>query len=170
MARLPRKVVESPSPEALKNQRDVALRNTVSERGGGGLGVGLGDFRGLFNLNDSMKFYNNPKSKGCHLVRPRQAGGMSQKELYETKKGQMQIPKGRDSGRLRTGWLAQICGKCPWEIWGPKLKMSQQHGTAARKANSTLSCMSRNSSTIEGSDSLPPLKNCYTSSKHCVQL
>ena len=48
MARLPRKVVESPSPEALKNHRDVALRNTVSERGGGGLWVGLGDFRGLF--------------------------------------------------------------------------------------------------------------------------
>lgn len=135
-----------------------------------GYGLDLVTSEAFSNLNDSMKFYDNPKSKGCHLVRPRQAGGMGQKELYETKKGQMQIPKGRDSGRLRTGWLAQICGKCPWEIWGPKLKMSQQHGTAARKANSTLSCMSRNSSTIEGSDSLPPLKNCCTSSKHCVQL
>ena len=41
MAQLPRKVVESPSLEVLKNHVTVALRDTVSGHGGGGLAVGL---------------------------------------------------------------------------------------------------------------------------------
>ena len=49
-----------------------------------GYGLDLVTSEAFSNLNDSMKFYDNPKSKGCHLVRPRQAGGMGQKELYKT--------------------------------------------------------------------------------------
>ena len=33
---------------------DVALRDVVSGHGGGGLMVGLGDLRGLFQLYDSI--------------------------------------------------------------------------------------------------------------------
>ena len=46
--RLPMEVVESPSLEVLKSRVDVALRDVGSGRGGGGLMVGLGDLRGLF--------------------------------------------------------------------------------------------------------------------------
>lgn len=37
---LPQEVVGSPSLEALQKHVDVALRGTVSERGGGGLALG----------------------------------------------------------------------------------------------------------------------------------
>jgi len=46
--RLPREVVESPSLEVLQNYVEVALRDVVSEHGGGGLVVGLDGFRALF--------------------------------------------------------------------------------------------------------------------------
>ena len=49
-----REVVQSPSLKMFKKCGDVALRNTVSEHGGGGLGVGLDGLRCLANLNDSM--------------------------------------------------------------------------------------------------------------------
>jgi len=45
VAQLPREVVGSPSLEVLRNCGDVALRDVVN---GDGLGVGLGDPRGLF--------------------------------------------------------------------------------------------------------------------------
>jgi len=45
---LPREVVESPSLEVLQNYVEVALRDVVSEHGGGGLVVGLDGFRALF--------------------------------------------------------------------------------------------------------------------------
>ena len=42
--RLPKEVVESPSPEVFKNCGDAALRNMVSGHGGwGGSTIGLGD-------------------------------------------------------------------------------------------------------------------------------
>jgi len=46
--RLPRGVVESPSPEEFKNRGDVALRDVVSGHSGDGLEVGLDDVNGLF--------------------------------------------------------------------------------------------------------------------------
>lgn len=42
-----REVVESPSPEVLREHVDVALRNVVSGHGGDALTVGLDDLRGL---------------------------------------------------------------------------------------------------------------------------
>ena len=42
--------MESPSWEAFKKHRDVALRDVVSEHGGDGLIVGLGDLSSLFQL------------------------------------------------------------------------------------------------------------------------
>jgi len=45
---LPKEVLESPSLEVFKNHGDVALRDVVSGYGGTGVGVGLGDLRGLF--------------------------------------------------------------------------------------------------------------------------
>ena len=48
--RLPREVMESPSREAFKKHGDVALRDVVSEHGGDGLTVGLGDLSSLFQL------------------------------------------------------------------------------------------------------------------------
>jgi len=50
VAQLPREVVPSPSLEVFQNRVDVALRNVGSGHGGGGLTVGLGDLRGLFQL------------------------------------------------------------------------------------------------------------------------
>ena len=46
--RLPMEVVESPTLEVSKKHVDVALRNTVSGHGAGGLAAGLDDLRGLF--------------------------------------------------------------------------------------------------------------------------
>ena len=46
--RLPNEVVESPSLQVLEERVDVALRNTVSGHGGGGLMVGLDVLTGLF--------------------------------------------------------------------------------------------------------------------------
>ena len=45
---LPRLVVEPLSLKVFKNRVDVALREEVDERGGGGMIVGCGEFRGLF--------------------------------------------------------------------------------------------------------------------------
>jgi len=45
---LSREVVDSPSLEVFQNCVDVALRDVVSEHGGDGLMVGLGDLSGLF--------------------------------------------------------------------------------------------------------------------------
>ena len=45
---LSREVVESPSLEVFRNHGDVALRDVVRGRGGGGLMVGRDDLRGLF--------------------------------------------------------------------------------------------------------------------------
>jgi len=42
------------SVEVFMSRVDVALREVGSGQGGGGLMVGLGDLRGLSNLNDSM--------------------------------------------------------------------------------------------------------------------
>ena len=47
-SRLPREVVESLPLEAFKSRVDAALKDTVSGHGWGGLTVGLGDLRGLF--------------------------------------------------------------------------------------------------------------------------
>ena len=41
-------MVESPSLDVFRNHVDVALRDTVSGYGGGGLMVGLGNLSGLF--------------------------------------------------------------------------------------------------------------------------
>ena len=46
--RLPGEVVELPSLEVFRNHGDVALRDVVRGRGGGGLMVGRDDLRGLF--------------------------------------------------------------------------------------------------------------------------
>ena len=48
MSQLPREVVQSPSLKLFQNRVDVALRDAVSGHGGGGLMVGLGDLRDLF--------------------------------------------------------------------------------------------------------------------------
>ena len=48
VAQLPSEVVQSSSLEVFQNRVDVALRDVVSGHGGGGLLVGLGDLRGLF--------------------------------------------------------------------------------------------------------------------------
>ena len=40
--------MESLSLKVFKNRVDVALRDEVDERGGGGMIVGCGEFRGLF--------------------------------------------------------------------------------------------------------------------------
>ena len=46
--------MESLSLEVSKKHVDVALRDMVSEHGGGGLMVGLSELRGLSSLNNSM--------------------------------------------------------------------------------------------------------------------
>mgnify|MGYP001860997978 CR=1 FL=1 len=46
--------MESSSLEVFKSRVDVALRDVVSGRGGGGLTVGLSDCRGLFQSYDSI--------------------------------------------------------------------------------------------------------------------
>ena len=51
--RLPWEVVGSPSLEVFRNHGDMALRDAVSGCSGGGLIVGLDDFRGLF-FKDTM--------------------------------------------------------------------------------------------------------------------
>ena len=46
--RLPREVVESPSPEMFKKYSKVALRDMISGHEGDGFMAGLGAIRGLF--------------------------------------------------------------------------------------------------------------------------
>ena len=48
--RLPGEAVESPSLELFRSCVDVALRDVVGRHGGGGLAVGLGEIRSLFQM------------------------------------------------------------------------------------------------------------------------
>ena len=54
-SQLLREVVGSPSLEVLENCGHVALRDMVSEHGGGGLGLGI--LVVVFNLHDSMTIW-----------------------------------------------------------------------------------------------------------------
>jgi len=52
--RLPREVVQSPSPKVVTNRVEVALRDVVSGHGWGGLVAGLGILEGFSVLNDPV--------------------------------------------------------------------------------------------------------------------
>ena len=64
--RLPRGVVELPSLEVFQSCGDVALRDMVSEHGGGGLVLDLGIFVVFANHSDSMiPFYDSISTYLC---------------------------------------------------------------------------------------------------------
>ena len=65
MAQLPREVVKAPSMEVLKEHRDVALRDTVSGHGGGGLALDYMISVVFSNLNI---FYDSIKLLGRFFI------------------------------------------------------------------------------------------------------
>ena len=60
-SQLLREVVGSPSLEVLENCGHVALRDMVSEHGGGGLGLGI--LVVVFNLHDSMTLFGRLRTQ-----------------------------------------------------------------------------------------------------------
>ena len=66
--RLPRELVKSLSREVFKNRVDVALRDVVSGHGGGGLLVGLGDLRSLFQPYQFYDSINIPGTVSCRKI------------------------------------------------------------------------------------------------------